>query len=356
MTTYPLGNTGLNVSPLCYGTLPFSPLQSYRPDGAATDALTRAFELGVNFLDTAQLYDNYDILRPALANAKRDVIIASKTYAYTREDAELAVEEARRALERDVIDIFLLHEQESEHTLRGHAPALAALYDCKSKGLVRAVGLSTHCPEGVYAAVNAGLDVVHPLLNIAGLGLSAAAADNMGAKSSTDAKSNTDAQCAPLLSARVIMEEAITSAVDAGMGVYTMKALGGGHLWREAQNALTYARQWGHSLALGMRDVQEAEAAVAFFETGVLQPLKEKKPRSLHIASWCTGCGKCAEACPNGALTIEGGKSRLRTHQRAGENLPDCETLKRMETSDYGSCLLCGYCGAACPEFCIKVV
>lgn len=350
MTTYPLGNTGLNVSPLCYGTLPFSPLQSYRSGSAATDALTRAFELGVNFLDTAQLYDNYDILRPALANAKRDVIIASKTYAYTREDAELAVEEARRALERDVIDIFLLHEQESEHTLRGHASALAALYDCKSKGFVRAVGLSTHRPEGVCAAVNAGLDVVHPLLNIAGLGLTAAAADNMGVKS------NSDAQCAPLLSVRVMMEEAITAAVDAGMGVYTMKALGGGHLWRDAQNALTYARQWGHSLALGMRDVQEVEAAVAFFETGVLQPLKEKKPRSLHIASWCTGCGKCAEACPNGALTIEKGKSRLRTHQRAGENLHDGETLIRTEASDYGSCLLCGYCGAACPEFCIKVV
>ncbi len=334
MTTRPLGKSGLFVSPLCYGTLPFSPLQSYR-GGTAEQALTRAFELGVNFLDTAQLYSNYDILRSALAKAKRDIVLTSKTYAYTREDAERAVEEARRSLGRDVIDIFLLHEQESEHTLRGHAPALEALYDAKAKGTIRAVGLSTHRPEGVLAAVKAGLDIVHPLLNIAGLGLPQ--------------------------NGRAAMEDAITAAVNAGLGVYTMKALGGGHLWRDAQNALTYARRWGHSLALGMRDVQEVEAAVTFFETGALPSLKESKPRSLHIASWCSGCGKCVEACPNGALTVVDGRAGL----RAGIELKGFETPERTQEGVYdprtengvcNPCVLCGYCGAACPEFCIKVV
>lgn len=299
MKTVPLGLTGLSVSPLCFGTLPFSPLQGGRPDAAET--LERAFALGVNFIDTAQFYNNYTLLR-----TKREIIAASKTYAYTREDAAEAVEEARRGLDRDVIDIFLLHEQEGEHTLRGHAPALQSLYDLKAKGVIRAVGLSTHHVAGVRAAVAAGLDVVHPLLNVAGLGIADGSREDMA--------------------------QAVGAAMEAGIGVYIMKALGGGHLFRRAEEALTYASGRGHSLALGMRDTAEVEAAVTFYETGVLPELKSHIPRTLHIAGWCGGCGRCAEKCT--ALTVRDGKA----------------------VCDDDKCVLCGYCGAACPGFCIKII
>jgi aryl-alcohol dehydrogenase-like predicted oxidoreductase len=299
----PLGKTNIRVSPLGFGTLTLSPLQGYDGGaGHASELLSRAFDLGINFIDTAQLYDNYTLLR-----TKRDIVTASKTYAFTREGAADAVEEARRGLDRDVIDIFLLHEQEGEHTLRGHAPALDEMYALKAKGVIRAVGLSTHHVAGVRAAVSAGLDVVHPLLNMEGLGI----ADG----------------------SREEMEDAVGDAVNAGLGVYIMKALGGGHLFRRAQEALDYARRWGHSLALGMRDIAEAEAAVSFFHTGSLPGLTNNADRSLHIADWCTGCGKCAERCPSGALRVEKGKART----EAG-------------------CVLCGYCGAVCPDFCIKIV
>jgi predicted aldo/keto reductase-like oxidoreductase len=320
----PLGNTEILVSHLCFGTLPFSPLQGYTggPDEAG-EILSSAFELGVNFIDTAQLYGNYALLR-----TKRDIVVASKTYAHTRGGAVEAVEEARRGLDRDVIDIFLLHEQESEHTLRGHAPALEALYDLKANGVLRAVGLSTHHVAGVYAAVEAGLDVVHPLLNVAGLGI--VGGDAPLRMSGPDCrKEQTDSP----LSLRAGMENAVTAAVNAGLGVYIMKILGGGNLFRRAQEALAYARRWGHSFALGMRDVAEVEAAVEFFKTGILCELKEHKPRSLHIAGWCAGCGRCVEKCPGKALFIKNGKAR----PNAG-------------------CVLCGYCGAACPDFCIKVI
>ncbi|MDR0293492.1 MAG: aldo/keto reductase [Oscillospiraceae bacterium] len=356
MRTVPLGQTGIAVSPLCFGTLPFSPLQGYvcgtetcpppraEPDGRAAVTLARAFELGVNFLDTAQLYDNYALIRPALATpAGRGVVVASKTYAHTREGALAAVEEARRGLGRDVIDLFLLHEQESEHTLRGHAPALEALYDLKASGVLRAVGLSTHRAEGVWAAVRAGLDVVHPLLNVAGLG-----GHGPPRPSGSD---DENKQADHPLSVRARMEDAVTAAMDAGLGVYIMKALGGGHLFRRAQEALEYARRWGHSVALGMRDTDEAEAAAAFFETGVLPPLANKKPRALHIADWCEGCGRCAAACKSGALEITDGKARL----REGTEPDGCENLARTDATGR-ACVLCGYCGAACPHFCIKVV
>ena len=327
MTANPLGKTGISVSPLCFGTLPFSPLQGYTGGAeAAGEVLRRAFELGINFIDTAQLYDNYSVCRAALAGGQYPVAVASKTYAYTEEDAIAAVEEARRGLDRDVIDLFLLHEQESEHTLRGHAPALDALFALKAKGVLRAVGLSSHHVAGVWAAVRAGLDVVHPLLNMAGLGI----ADG----------------------SREEMEEAVAAATEAGVGVYIMKALGGGHLFQSAQEALTYAKGWGQSVALGMRDIDEVEAAVSFFEMGVLPPLKERKPRSLHIADWCSGCGRCAEACKSGALAIRGGKARL----RAGAEPNDCDSSPRTSPAAARRCTLCGYCGAACPDFCIKII
>lgn len=298
----------MQVSPLCFGTLPFSPLQGYAGGTeAAAEVLCHAFERGINFLDTAQLYENYDVIKTALARTNNDIVVTSKTYAYTSEGAADAVEEARCALDRDVIDIFLLHEQESEHTLRGHAPALEMLYGLKAKGFIRAVGISTHHVAGVRAAVNAGLDVVHPLLNVAGLGI----ADGT----------------------REEMEQAISAAKNAGLGVYGMKALGGGHLFRVAEAALTYARGWGHSLALGMRDTAEVDAAVTFFETGKLPALSSVKPRRLHIADWCEGCGHCVAACKSGALEIVDGKV----------------------VCDSNRCVLCGYC-SKCPLFCIKVV
>jgi aryl-alcohol dehydrogenase-like predicted oxidoreductase len=105
MNTQQLGSTGIYVSPLCFGTLPFSPLQGYSGGfDKAGEILSCAFDLGVNFIDTAHLYNNYPLLRTT-----RDIVVASKTYAYTHEDALAAVEETRHGLQRDVIDIFLLH-------------------------------------------------------------------------------------------------------------------------------------------------------------------------------------------------------------------------------------------------------
>lgn len=83
--------------------------------------LTYALEQGINFFDTAELYENYAHIREALKDWQGQTIIATKSYAYAAVTAAASLERARRELNRDYIDIILLHEQESEHTLRGHA-------------------------------------------------------------------------------------------------------------------------------------------------------------------------------------------------------------------------------------------
>jgi len=304
-----LGRAGVAVSRLCFGALTMGPLQKDLPVHEAAALIRRALALGINFYDTAQLYGVYPHLRAGLGNA--DAVIATKTYAYTAEDAVAALEEARRELNRDVIDIFLLHEQESMATLTGHRPALDALYAAKAAGRVRAVGLSTHHIAGVYAAVSMQLDVVHPIYNLTGIGIADGSAGDM--------------------------TTAIQTAQTAGLGVYAMKSLGGGHLRGRAAEALDFvlAHPGIDSVAVGMATAAELDSNAHYFEHGTFPPAYrevEKQPRRLMIDEDCSGCGDCLPACRSGALAVRDGKAVCAPER----------------------CRLCGYCAALCKNFFIK--
>jgi predicted aldo/keto reductase-like oxidoreductase len=228
---------------------------------------------------------------------------------------EDALEEARRGLNRDVVELFMLHEQESMLTFQGHARAFEYLCQAKARGWVRAVGVSTH--SAVFARELAEIrevDVVHPILNDCGLGL--------------------------LDGTREDMERALERAYAAGKGVFGMKPLGGGNLLDRAAEALRYAFdfRWAHSIAVGFRSADELDFNVAVLEKRApsdkaVQGI-QKTSRRLIIESHCTGCGRCAAACPGRLLDIADGKAAL---VREG-------------------CLCCGYCGARCPQLAIKIV
>lgn len=143
-----LGNTRIKVSRMCFGSLTIGPLQRNLSISEGSRLILQALEVGVNFIDTAQLYRNYGYIRQALRGWREEVVIATKSYAYTAEMMKNALEEARRELDLDLIPIFMLHEQESEHTIRGHWPALEYLLKAREQGKVRAVGISTHYVQG----------------------------------------------------------------------------------------------------------------------------------------------------------------------------------------------------------------
>lgn len=310
-----LGRTGIPVSRLCFGTLTMGPLQTNLPLEEGAEILAHAIRRGVLFFDTAQLYRTSPYLRRAMElTGKRDIIISTKTYAHTRALAKEAVEEARRKLDRDYIDLFLLHEQESIHTLRGHQEALEYLWECKQRGVIRAVGASMHHVAAVEGAIGMGLDVIHPLLNREGLGI--------------------------VDGSREQMEQALRRAHSSGLGIFSMKPLGGGNLFRKAGDCLDYVLglEHIHSVAIGMQSIQEVDANIDYWETGRFSPASlealEAKKRRLHIDSWCTGCGVCVSRCGQGALSVR-------------ENRAVCRDNR---------CVLCGYCASVCPEWAIKVV
>ncbi|MDD2421970.1 MAG: aldo/keto reductase [Heliobacteriaceae bacterium] len=310
-----LGKSGLKVSRLCFGSLTLGPLQAGLPLTAGAALLRTAFEAGVNFVDTAQIYGTYPYIREALRGFAGDVVIASKAYAYSAAQMAAAVEEARRELNRDVVEIFLLHEQESALTFAGHRAAWEYLLALKQKGTIKAVGISTHAVAGVRAATaDPDLDVVHPLINMAGLGI----IDGTVAEMTT----------------------AIAAAYTAGKGIYGMKVLGGGNLFAQAPEALAWALDQPHlhAIAVGMQNERELAANLAFFQSrevapGVWREVRRRK-RRLLIEEWCTGCGRCVTVCPQGALGLVDSRAVVKA----------------------GSCVLCGYCSRVCRDFCIKVV
>lgn len=310
----PLGNTGLVVSTLCFGSLTIGPLQAGLGLEEGAEVISYALEKGINFIDTAESYGNYAYIKKALARARTRVVVATKSYAYTWEGMRDAVTRALDEMGLKSIDIFLLHEQEDEETLRGHRAALDYLLQAKKKGLVKALGLSTHRVKGVMAgAEHPHIEVIHPLFNMYGLGIQDGSAETMAA--------------------------AVCYARLRGKGIYAMKVLGGGNLANQAYSAMRFGLDCPAftSLAVGMKTKDEVDLNLAWVEGRRDRELEEKvksSPRRLHIESWCQGCGECIEHCSSGALTLRDGVARVEEEK----------------------CILCGYCSQYCPWFCIKVI
>ena len=309
-----LGKTGIEVTALGFGTLPMGSLQADMDVERGARVIRRALSEGINFIDTAHLYGTYKHISEALKGFDRKVIIASKSAAATYEDMKSGIDGARRALARDQIDIFHLHAARVLNPFEERRRALDCLLDCKSKGIINAVGISTHVVSAVRKAAELEeIDVVHPLINKTGQGLMGGTVEDM--------------------------LQAIQLAHQNGKGIYVMKALAGGNLLDDFDEALRFVMTNSSidSVVVGMVAEEEVEMNVRFFSNQTIPAaLREgtKKAKKIIIMESCRGCGTCVDACPSQAIEVINGKAVV----------------------DPTMCVLCGYCVAACPDFWIRVV
>lgn len=326
-------NGDLKVSKLCFGTLTIGPLQADLDIDKGAEVIVSAFNGGVNFLDSAEYYRTYPYIKRAIeiytgnGGKREDIIICTKSYAYSESGAKESVERALNEIGTDYIDIFMMHEQESIYTIRGHEEALLYYDKLKSK-IIRAVGISTHHTEGVAGAVlyneNAGrkvIDVVHPIYNMAGLGIISDSGDRIR---------NLE-----------IMRIEIEKAKRSGIFIFAMKALGGGNLFRDAGKSLEFVLSDPNidSVAVGMKSAGETEHNIYFFNYGKFKEdyhllFTEENRKKLHVEDWCECCGKCLDACFQNAISLCDGKA----------------------SCDQNKCVLCGYCAGKCKIFAIKVI
>ena len=238
-----MGSTGIQVSPICIGSLTVGPLQRNMSYDKGSEILAYAFLQGIDFVDTAQLYETYEYIRLAAVKSGINPVVSTKSYAYDKKTAQEAFEEARKGLDRDYIDIFMLHEQESRLTLKGHREALEFYLEKKQQGLIKAVGVSTHNVCVVEAISDMKeVDVIHPIFNIRGVGI------NDGEPKD--------------------MESAVEKAFLNGKGVFTMKPLGGGSLINNYDDAINYilGKNYIHSVAIGMSSKAEVDMNITVFE------------------------------------------------------------------------------------------
>lgn len=312
-----LGNTAIKVSYFCFGVLPMGPLQANISPKDGGKLLKKAYENGVNFIDTAQMYQTYPHIKESLKGLKdEDIVIASKSVASDYRGMEDAIHEALKEMNRNYIDIFHLHSAKSEkNVFTEKAEALRCLLDYKEKGLIKAVGISTHNVHVVEeAAFNPDIDVVFPIINKPGLGI---------------INGNTQD-----------MLNSIKLCAEKGKGLYAMKILAGGNLVGDIINAFDYAKNIKQmsSLAVGMINERELNFNLKLFNnekiTEDMIPQCKNAKKMILLPNICKKCGKCMEMCPNDAIYVENDIMKI----------------------DESKCLLCGYCSTACPEFAIRMI
>ncbi len=315
MEYLPLGKTGLRVSRFCLGTLTLGPLAADLELQQGAALILAALRHGVTFLDTAEQYRTYPYIRAALEqwDAPDQIVIASKTYAWSDREAAWAIEDARLALGRETLDVMLLHEVRDREDFQARSGAWQALRDARQNGVIRAIGLSTHSAAvAAWAAEQPELDVMMVLLNRDGIGI-------------RDGDRET-------------MTAAAALARQHGKGVYGMKAIAGGGLMHEARSALNWAfsRDELDAVAVGCKDVAELATDLAWIEGREAAEAAQVRLLDRNIVfdkePRCHGCRRCIMRCPAGAMRL--GDDGLAEWQKQ-------------------QCLYCGYCIAACPWFCI---
>ena len=305
------------VTRLGLGALPMGPLQRGLTVAEGAQVVRAAVEAGITFMDTATLYGTYEHLAQGLKGWTGPVTLATKTHAKTdRALAAKHVETALKELGRDTLDIMLCHCARQRFIEDEWGPTLEALLAAKAKGLIRMVGMSTHSVLGVLdAARHPDMDVVHPLINIQGMGILDGGVEDMLA--------------------------AIRQAHQAGKFVYAMKSLAGGNFVPNREEALRFIfnNNGIDAVVVGMVTPLEVEWNVRFASGQTIpEELSEKTALSSKrlsiVALACEGCGECVEQCENGALSVVDGKAVV----------------------DHERCILCGYCAPHCQRLAIRMV
>lgn len=152
-----LGNSGIKVSELCFGTMTFGGRGGWKVVGElgqkeADSLVNRALDAGVNFFDTADVYSEglaEEMLGKALGSKRKDVIVATKVRGTTGpgpNDVGLSrhhiLEGCNQSLKRlgtDYIDLYQVHAFDDRTPLE---ETLKALDDLVRQGKVRYVGCS----------------------------------------------------------------------------------------------------------------------------------------------------------------------------------------------------------------------
>lgn len=175
-----LGRAGVKVSSLCLGTMMFGGPTNEKD---SIRIIHRAMDAGINFLDTANVYnvgESERVIRKAVGEDREKWVIATKVHGSMGDDVNesgshrfhimSAVEASLKRLGTDHIDVYYLHRWDASTRI---AESLRALDDCVRQGKVRYIACSNfeawRVCESLWTSKQQELEefvCVQPLYNI----------------------------------------------------------------------------------------------------------------------------------------------------------------------------------------------
>ncbi len=161
MRTRELGQTGIEVSAYCLGTMMFGPVGNPDHDECIR-MIHRALDAGINVVDTADVYGYSEtevIVGKALEGRRDEVVLATKVngrmgegpnrHGSSRRWIIAEVEHSLRRLRTDYIDLYQIHHPDPRTDIE---ETLSALTDLVRSGKVRAIGSSNLPPSEIVQA------------------------------------------------------------------------------------------------------------------------------------------------------------------------------------------------------------
>jgi aryl-alcohol dehydrogenase-like predicted oxidoreductase len=156
-----LGDSDLQVSEICLGT--WTTFGGSLDEDAAHAVVDAAFDSGINFFDTANVYSegrSEEVLGRALAGRSRDsFVVATKVFGempdgdrgLSREQVLKQIDESLRRLQLEHVDLYQCHSWDEDVPLE---ETLGALTEVVDAGKVRFVGISNWSAEQIRRAVD----------------------------------------------------------------------------------------------------------------------------------------------------------------------------------------------------------
>jgi aryl-alcohol dehydrogenase-like predicted oxidoreductase len=171
-----LGKSGLKTTFLGMGTgfSAYHMPSRLNSSGAVASVIRLAYEKGIRYFDCADSYGTHSNIASALKGFPREsYTLCSKIWVSQggipepdRPDANAVIDRFRKELNTDYIDLIQIHCMTDAHWSDKEKRQMDILEKLKSKGIIRAHGVSVHSLEAMKACIgNRWVDVVHVRIN-----------------------------------------------------------------------------------------------------------------------------------------------------------------------------------------------
>jgi aryl-alcohol dehydrogenase-like predicted oxidoreductase len=314
-----LGKTGLKVTAVSMGVMNCS-------DPAV---LLRAFDLGINFYDTADCYmhgRNEEMVGKAFEKNRQKVFIQTKVHDQDEKKMRASVERSLRRLRTDYIDVLVWHGHSNPEEV-SDPKFFEFMSKMKKEGKIRFSGFSAHSRMASLlreAAKSNYHDVALVSYNF------------------THAKN---------------LKEAVALAAQSGIGIVAMKTQSGGYKKEKMgglnphQAALKYVlRDPNVSAAVpGVTTIKEIEECAAVMGSPLSKNnLSElEQYHSFLQGKICTLCGGCSGDCPYGVARSDLLRAVM-YHEGYGNDSLARDSLATISASDLERCSECSSCSVIC--------